>query len=170
MQIHQLKAFYDDDILFLFSGDEKRKGLVYFCGQSSDKDHDLSNKSSNPNNLNNSTFKRTAKDTMNCLYFLLFTAVLEQVDEESELLVKEKGNIFLQTFVDLPIANFQEMRFTQHLREFKDKSRSGSREYACAFLAIIIEHRLEQKTNENGEVIVPMAIEDLLPDHDTKQG
>ena len=166
LRVPPLKGIFDDDVQVLFKGNKPPppppgskstsspggvEGLLSRCG---DKSHD---------GTKDEGFKRTARDAMECVAWLLFRARTAEDTEvplsatdfssappiaPTDLTVQSPGdhprNIFYATFTSLPASCYKSMRLCDHLKDWPngDKLRQGSKALACTFVYVLLSARL----------------------------
>lgn len=147
--------FYDDDLHTLFVG-------VTMNGE--DLGYSLLKAAGEPSSDHNGTLKRSAKNAMALIKFL----VCDFVDMENGNPINPEGELngFAQAFCSLTTQHLTQCKLELHLLDHPgDSQRSGSKEDACEIILMLILHH----TDETGANDEPMNLDKLLPNPQARE-
>ena len=160
--------FYDDDIPLLFLGsetpaiyldednndsaDERRHfyGILQAAGMTSD----------NTSSGNKETLKRSARQSMNLLKWLIMD--WKEIPDNTSAAVQSGGlhlNMFAKAFVSLPIQHYKYMNLHLHVCGDENDHRGGAKEDACLIISFILCHH----RTETSDRLSPVLVEEFLP-------
>ena len=167
--------FYDDDIPLLFLGsetpaiylddenndtaDERRHfyGILLAAGMTSDSHSNTNNTSSSKE-----TLKRSARQSMNLLKWLIMDWKEIPDNTNSGAAIQSGGmylNMFAKAFVSLPIQHYKYMNLHLHVCGDENDHRGGAKEDACLIISFILCHH----RTETSDRLSPVLIEEFLP-------
>lgn len=167
--------FYDDDIPLLFLGsetpaiylddenndtaDERRHfyGILQAAGMTSDN-----HSNTNSNSSHKETLKRSARQSMNLLKWLIMDWKEIPDNTNSGSAIQSGGiylSMFAKAFVSLPIQHYKYMNLHLHVCGDENDHRGGAKEDACLIISFILCHH----RTETSDRLAPVLIEEFLP-------
>jgi len=143
--------FYDDDLIMLFTGTNSMNG--------EDMGYSLLQAAGEPSTDHNSVLKRSAKNAMSLIKFLVCDFV--DVENGKPVQLSNDLNGFAHAFCSLPPVQLEQCKLELHLLDNPngDTKRSGSKQDACELVLMLIMHH----TDSDGTDDEPISLEVLVP-------